>query len=273
MNKKKPSDPASRSGLRLVLLASLSLGVVACETTPPAIDSEPTVEMPPDVDPDTPDDTGPVVIVEPEPPPPDNCELLMQALEQTTPQIASIEERLAQYTERVEGAVKAFTQERPKPVPVDCPTSEGANLGGKDVIGGIEWLYMEPPGRHYRARVDSGAETSSLSAKDIVEFERDGEDWVRFTFEHDGRDEEPVEIELPIERTVLVRVAAADEPERRIVVEIDIRLGNRLQTTEFTLTDRSAMSYPVLLGRAFLLDLYVIDVSESYVHPRYKPAP
>ena len=56
---------------------------------------------------------------------------------------------------------------------------------------------------------------------------------------------------------------------RRFVVELDIRLGQKLQTTEFTLTDRSNMTYPVLLGRAFLMDLYVVDVARSYTHKRY----
>ena len=127
---------------------------------------------------------------------------------------------------------------------------------------------MDPPGRHFRARIDSGAETSSLSASDVVEFERDGDDWVRFTFTHDNADES-VEFELPIKRTVLIRQPGVDEPERRFVIELDIRLGDQLQTTEFTLTDRSKMTYPVLLGRAFLMDLYVVDVSQSYTHQRY----
>ena len=127
---------------------------------------------------------------------------------------------------------------------------------------------MDPPGRHFRARVDSGTETSSLSAGDVVEFERDGEDWVRFTFQH-GSDDEPVEFQLPIKRTVLVRHIYSQESERRFVIELDIRLGEQLQTTEFTLTDRSRMTYPILLGRAFLMDLYVVDVSRSYTHERY----
>jgi len=211
-------------------------------------------------------------VVEVEPAPPSQCELLLEALEMTTPAYTALQEQLAEYTGRVEDAVSSLNRERPAPAPRECPQNESVNVSDKEVIGAIEWLYMEPPGRHYRARVDSGAETSSLSAKDIIEFERDGDDWVRFTFEHEGRDDEPVEIELPIERTVLIRAAAAEgEPQRRFVVEMDIRLGERLQTTEFTLTDRSSMTYPVLLGRAFLLDLYVIDVSESYVFPRYEP--
>ena len=48
---------------------------------------------------------------------------------------------------------------------------------------------MDPPGHHYRARIDSGAETSSLSASEVIEFERDGDDWVRFTFQHDSADD------------------------------------------------------------------------------------
>ena len=245
-------------GLFLLIAAAM---ISACQTTP-VVDPEPaTSEVPPPV-------TEAPVEPEPEPPPPGECELLLDALGEATPRLASVEERLAEFAQRIEAASKAL--QKPDPAPADCPQPSANSVGGKDVIGAIEWIYMDPPGRHYRARVDSGAETSSLSAKDVTEFERDGEDWVRFTFDHDRRDDAVV-IELPIERTALIRQVASDRSERRVVVEIDVRLGDRLQTTEFTLTDRSRMTYPVLLGRAFLMDLYVVDVSESYLHPRYEP--
>ncbi|MEM8685305.1 MAG: ATP-dependent zinc protease, partial [Pseudomonadota bacterium] len=226
------------------------------EPPPPVVQVEPVAPEPLPVEP------------EPEPAPPTECELLLDALETATPQMASVEERLAEYTDRIEAATDALR--RPPPRPAECPEIRGTAANGKETIGAIEWIYMDPPGRHYRARVDSGAETSSLSAKEVIEFERDGEDWVRFTFDHDRRDD-AVSIELPIVRRALIRQVASDEAERRVVVEMDIRLGDRLQTTEFTLTDRSRMTYPVLLGRAFLMDLYVIDVAESYTHPRYEP--
>jgi hypothetical protein len=127
---------------------------------------------------------------------------------------------------------------------------------------------MDPPGQNFRARVDTGAETSSLSASEVIEFERDGDDWVRFNFQHEPEDE-PIGFELPIKRKVMVRQSYSEDAERRFVVEIDIRLGQQLQSTEFTLTDRRRMTYPVLLGRAFLLDLYVVDVSRSYTQDRY----
>ena len=149
-----------------------------------------------------------------------------------------------------------------------CPPNMDGSLGGKEIIGAIEWVYMDPPGRHFRARVDSGAETSTLGASEMVEFERDGEDWVRFMFQHEST-EETVEFERPIARTVLIRQLSSREPERRFVIELDIGLGDQLQTTEFTLTDRARMTYPISLGRAFVMDLYVIDVSRSYTHERF----
>jgi hypothetical protein len=41
--------------------------------------------------------------------------------------------------------------------------------------------------------------------------------------------------------------------------------------TEFTLTDRSQMTYPILLGREFLRDVILIDVSRQFIHPKYIP--
>lgn len=245
--------------MRQSFLFSALLLLAACQTTP-VVEPDPVEEVEEPV----------VVVIEETPEPPDQCEMLLTTLEETRPKIEAYEEKLADYTARFEKALEEINKARPRPKPLDCPQAEVRDIGDKEVIGSIEWLYMNPPGRHYRARVDSGAETSSLSAQDIEEFERDGKDWVRFTFQHDSEDE-PVAIELPIVRTALIRQVASDEAERRVVVEMDIRLGDRLQSTEFTLTDRSRMTYPVLLGRAFLMDLYVVDVARSYTHKRYKP--
>ncbi len=209
----------------------------------------------------------------PEPVPPDACELLLRQLAETQPMLAQLDESLVNQADRFELAINRIQQPVPVPVPraPECPTDSGGVTGDKETIGAIEWLYMDPPGQHFRARVDSGAETSSLSASDVGEFERDGDDWVRFTFQPDIA-KEPVNLELPIKRTVLVRQMSSDEPERRFVVELDIYLGQQLQSTEFTLADRGRMAYPVSVGRAFLMDLYVVDVSRSYTHKRYDPS-
>ncbi len=210
---------------------------------------------------------APVEVVEPDPAP-GQCELLLESLREIQPLLDGLDESLNAQADRIDAVVADLNRPVPEPPALVCPPNMNGTLGGKEIIGAIEWVYMDPPGRHFRARVDSGAETSSLSASNVVEFERDGDDWVRFTFQHDSTNE-AVEFELPIKRAVRIRQVSSEEPERRFVIELDIRLGDQLQTTEFTLTDRGRMTYPILLGRAFLMDLYVVDVSRSYTHERY----
>jgi len=200
---------------------------------------------------------------------PGQCELLLKTLRETRPLLEDLDGQLDEHAGRVETALAEFEQPAAEPPLPECPEPSADVLGGKELIGAIEWLWMDPPGLHYEARIDTGVETSSLSAADVVEFERDGDDWVRFIHVADGSDE-PVEIELPIVRTVLIRQPSVEELDRRVVVEMSIRLGQQVRRTEFTLTDRSSMSFPVILGRAFLMDIYVVDVAETHLHPRYE---
>ena len=253
---------------RLLTIAAIA-GLAGCATQNGAnAEAEPLpAEIPPVEE--------PVAVVEiPQPeedPVPGECEILLQSLQEIRPLLDGLDQSLLTQADRIDAAVAELNRPIPDPPALVCPPNMNGSLGGKEIIGAIEWLYMDPPGRHFRARVDSGAETSSLSASDVIEFERDGDDWVRFTFEPDSA-EEPVHFELPIKRTVLIRQVSSESPERRFVIELDIRLGEQLQRTEFTLTNRSRMTYPILLGRAFLLDLYVVDVSRSYTHDRYDNA-
>ena len=48
------------------------------------------------------------------------------------------------------------------------------------IIGGVETLYILPIEMPFQARMDTGAETSSMDADHIRPFERDGEKWVSF---------------------------------------------------------------------------------------------
>ncbi|QOR38871.1 ATP-dependent zinc protease [Billgrantia diversa] len=159
----------------------------------------------------------------------------------------------------------------PKVVPAECNDELSATLSAKEMVGRSEWIGLPEVGTYMRARVDSGANTSSLSATEITRFERDGEDWVRFKL---GLNEDDVVvdsvrdewIERPIERRVRILQAAGSES--RPVVSLLMTLGPIRETVEFTLNDRTHLNYPVLLGRRFLMDIALIDVAEDYIHPR-----
>ncbi|GGK76313.1 ATP-dependent zinc protease family protein [Amphritea balenae] len=134
------------------------------------------------------------------------------------------------------------------------------SLNNKTVVGDVEWAWIDF-GSHQSAvkvRMDTGASTSSISAKNVTEFERNGKRWVRFTLE-DGR-----EVSMLVERYANIRQAAT-EKDRRWVVKLGIRLGTISQVAEFTLKDRSHLNYEVLVGRNLLRDLMVVDVARRYI--------
>jgi hypothetical protein len=148
---------------------------------------------------------------------------------------------------------------------------EDTLLAGKVLVGRNEWVGLPDVGTYLKARVDSGANTSSLSATEVTPFERDGEDWVRFKLgvnEDDVVVEDVVDewVEEPVVRRVRIIQAAGEES--RPVISLMMTLGSIREPVEFTLNDRSHLSYPVLLGRRFLMDISVIDVAETYLHER-----
>ena len=136
---------------------------------------------------------------------------------------------------------------------------------GKLLLGEQEWVLLVREGLVLPARVDSGAQTSSLHGVNLLVFERDGLPWVRFdtAFEREGAVVEVAGIEAPLVRRVSVAQAAGFE--ERLVVGLVMQLGALRQVVEFTLTDRGHLAFPVLLGRRFFMDIAVIDVSQSYV--------
>jgi len=137
-------------------------------------------------------------------------------------------------------------------------------LKGKVIVGEIEKFYLAGPGHIYTARIDSGAETSSIHARNVKRFERDGSNWVRFEVPVPGADGEWVTMEREISRRVRVIQASAEEAERRVVVELQFAIGDHQQVAEFTLADRTNLTYEVLIGRNVLRDVMLIDVGKEY---------
>ncbi len=138
----------------------------------------------------------------------------------------------------------------------------------KMVLGEVEHVWMDPPGLQVVARMDTGASSSSLHASNITAFERDGDDWVRF----EVTDEETTRtVERPVAKYVRVFQQADKEGSRRPVVEMRLRLGDVQDTFEFTLADRSHLEHGMILGRNFLTDMALVDVSRQFVQPAFTP--
>ncbi len=139
------------------------------------------------------------------------------------------------------------------------------------ILGGIEKVSIDSIKQSFDARVDTGATTSSLNAVDIKEFERNGKDWVRFHLADKAQAVEDQKwIEAPVVRYVKIRQSTNDQTERRAVIELWVKVGNIHEKAQFTLADRSQMSHPVLLGREFIKDIALVDVSKKYVQTEVK---
>lgn len=100
-----------------------------------------------------------------------------------------------------------------------------------------------------QAKLDTGADTSSLHTTAIEHFERDGKPWV--TLDVIGRDGRSVRIERPVVRNARVR-SALGAGQVRPTVLLGICVGTVYGITEVTLADRSRLSVPLLVGRRFL---------------------
>lgn len=148
---------------------------------------------------------------------------------------------------------------------------------GKQIVGQLEQVYLPETGFVYRARVDSGAETASMDARNITMFERNGEEWVRFDIPHptrrkdefkedkdEGKKAELVTMERPVKRIVRIIQSSADGYERRPVVLLKFMIGDTLREAEFTLADRSHLTHTLLIGRNILRDVMLIDVGQKF---------
>lgn len=133
----------------------------------------------------------------------------------------------------------------------------------KVTAGWVEWVCLQPETIQLKAKIDTGARTSSLHAYDMAEFERDGDKWVRFHVEHQ-KTGELLEIERPVIRYLKV-IQHEDEPQKRPVVEMEVRIGQFHEKAEFTLIDRSNFVYQVLVGRNFLKGLVLVDCEETFL--------
>ncbi|WP_447553481.1 retropepsin-like aspartic peptidase RloA3 [Vreelandella sp. EE22] len=134
------------------------------------------------------------------------------------------------------------------------------------VYGWVENALIDTWDITVKAKLDSGALTSSLDARDIELFEKEGEDWVRFRLQLDDQQSGETfsdEIERPLYREQTVRGAGGSDD--RPVVLLDICMGDTIYEEQFSLRDREEMIYPMLLGRRTISHLGLLDVENTFL--------
>ncbi|MGJ3256953.1 MAG: ATP-dependent zinc protease family protein [Alcanivorax sp.] len=137
-------------------------------------------------------------------------------------------------------------------------------MTSKVTVGWREWATLpELDIEAIKVKVDTGARTSALHAFQVESFQRDNQEWVRFSIHPiQGQD-----LVRHCEAPVLDRRVVTDSgghKEERPVIRTDIELGGRRWPIEITLTDRENMIFRMLLGRTAMGEI-VVDPTASFL--------
>ncbi len=137
------------------------------------------------------------------------------------------------------------------------------------LVGWREWVSLPDCGVGWiKAKIDTGARSSAIHAFDIVELERHGEPWVRYSVHPwQGSSEDATTVESAVLDRRLVRSSSGHSDER-YVVRMDVSLAGRRVTTEMTLSRRDQMGFRMLVGREALRQGFLVDPRRSYLGGR-----
>lgn len=137
-------------------------------------------------------------------------------------------------------------------------------MSNKIIVGSEEWCALPGLGiKAVKARVDSGAKTSSLHAINISTFKREDGTWVSYEV-HPLQGSRKVALQCEsklIDRRVIK--SSNGETEKRFVVREQIHFGEQSWEIELTLTNRANMGYRMLLGREAMGQKILVDPSAT----------
>jgi hypothetical protein len=130
-----------------------------------------------------------------------------------------------------------------------------SNSKPKQVIGQTAEVTIEEAGMDFIARVDTGAASTSVHAEAL---RVDGD---MVDFELVNRDAARLPMRMPVAKSGTVRNAGGSGT--RVFVEMTVRHEGRDKRVLVSLSERDHMTYALLLGRNWLKDDYIVDVSHQ----------
>lgn len=139
-------------------------------------------------------------------------------------------------------------------------------MGNKMTVGSLEACDLpELNIKGLHARIDTGAKTSSLHVDNIVEKRVNKAKWVSFDIHPDISDVgKRVTREARVKKRRTIK-SSNGASERRYLIETEITMGGNTWPIEVTLTDRSDMTYLMLLGRQAMVGRIIVDPEFTYL--------
>lgn len=146
-------------------------------------------------------------------------------------------------------------------------------MSKKDMIlGWEEWCALPDLNiPAIKAKVDTGARTSSLHAFDIKHFQKDGQKYVQFEIH-------PIQKSKRIKRICTAPLVdkrhvknSGGRKERRPVIKTTLKIGGHKWEIEITLTNRDSMGFRMLLGRQAMRERIIVDPGATFCQRRVSP--
>ncbi len=134
------------------------------------------------------------------------------------------------------------------------------------VAGWAEYVWFELPRGNVRlrAKLDTGAQTSSIGVANLKDFSRDDAPWISFDLAVEGTG--TYAVEAPVVRTARIRRAGTRVQERPVIM-LRACVAGMTRETEFTVAERQGMEFPVLIGRKFLAGAILVDSTAQFSAP------
>ena len=128
-------------------------------------------------------------------------------------------------------------------------------------IGWIEHVKLHSRNMLMKAKIDTGADNSSINATNVKMFEKNNVRYVSFTVENKLGD--IAEFTRPLIRMVKIKRKGA-ESLKRPVVSMDLCIGNTLHVAHVNLANRENFKYRMLIGRSFLKGLFLVNSNRKH---------
>ena len=142
----------------------------------------------------------------------------------------------------------------------------------KVTLGWLQSIRLLPETMRLTAKLDTGAKGSAIHAVDIVAYSKNGQEYVDFSIPVEKKSGNiTLQYSLPVIKQSKIKQHDRDNPDTRFVVELKFCIGGGLYSAPFSLDDREKFNYPVLLGREFLQNYFVVDPAQTFVAKYHCP--
>jgi hypothetical protein len=147
------------------------------------------------------------------------------------------------------------------------PTTQKASK--RILVGRLEWILLASlRASPWLAKTDTGARTSSLHATH-VSLDTDGKTVHFRSIDHDGQ---PLQCQATLSRIKSIRNSSGQASQRLIISMMTQFPGGLQYPMEFSLSDRSHMKYPIILGRRALAGFFLVDPQSQFLLGAFSPS-